>query len=469
MIEGLRTSLTQDIGEFQVPDTFLEKGTKRAESLLDLIYGTGLEAEGRAAGIQGFNIPPVFDQLEGRLGSFDAPETLMGKVGLLQDALRGIDLDALTAPAGLDALVADIGQLSADLPGAELGLSGFQEALGAFSSEDQAIMGMLLSLIGPEGIASLGTEQLTDLITRFREMQGTALTDAMGAFYASDDDVQPWLDALRKGVMQTYGPIPEMEWEGLIPGLLQGISDEYEPTFKRAAGNIEEIREILENLGEGDMAGTGTGAGAGVAGASGSGWLKTLQDALTPKIAGAIDPATGTRAGLPDLTAEYLTGEPVTASLLADLEAKQGTQDQELLEQLQRYGVITSGASAEAIPELDSLQRRERLGVLGSAAERIQAERDAAMQRGLDLGKTLTTRDLGMGELTGLVGDTQTLGGREADLDIISAVIAALDPELQIQGNKEELAELLLELLGNVPGGEDADWVSRFKTMVMGD
>ena len=59
--------------------------------------------------------------------------------------------------------------------------------------------------------------------------------------------------------------------------------------------------------------------------------------------------------------------------------------------------------------------------------------------------------------------------GREADLDIISAVIAALDPSLDIQGNKEELAELLLELLGNVPGGEDADWVSRFKTMVMGD
>jgi hypothetical protein len=245
MIEGLRTSLTQDIGGFQVPDTFLEKGTKKAESLLDLIYGTGIGTGREGAGIAGFQIPAAFNQLEGRLGSFDAPETLMGKVRLLQDALRGIDLDALTAPAGLDALVADIGQLSADLPGAELGLGGFQTALGAFSSEDQAIMGMLLNLIGPEGIASLGTEQLTDLITRFKEMQGTALTDAMGAFYASDDDVQPWLDALRKGVHgKPMALCPRWSGKGLIPGIkvaLGQTSDEYEPTFKRAAGNIEEI------------------------------------------------------------------------------------------------------------------------------------------------------------------------------------------------------------------------------------
>ena len=480
MIEGLRTSLTQDIGGFQVPETFLEKGTKKAESLLDLIYGTGIGTGREATGIAGFQIPAAFNQLEGRLGSFDAPETLLGKVGLLQDVLRGIDLDALTAPPGLDALVANIGQLSADLPGAELGLTGFQDALGAFTPEDQAIMGMLLNLIGPEGIASLGTEQLTDLITRFREMQGTALTDAISDYWragprsADGDDPTFFLDQLRKGILSTYGPLPEMEWEGLIPGIKEALWEdfyEHEPTFKRTVANIDEIKEILESIGDGDMAGTGTGTGTGTGagtGASGSGWLKTLQDALTPKIAGpVVDPATGTRAALPDLTAEYLTGEPVTASLLADLEAKQGTQDQELLEQLQRYGVIASGASAEAIPELDSLQRRERLGVLGSAAERIQAERDAAMQRGLDLSKTLTTRDLGMAELTGLAGDTQTLGGREADLDIISAVIAALDPSLDIQGNKEELAVLLLELLGNVPGGEDANWVARFKNMVM--
>ena len=477
MIEGLRTSLTQDIGGFQVPETFLEKGTKKAGELLDLLYGTGMGTGREATGIAGFQ--PVLDQMSGRLGSFDAPETLMGKVGLLQDALQGIDLDALTAPPGLDALVGDISKLGIDLPGAVEGLGTFQDALGAFTPEDQASMGMLLNLIGPEGIASLGTEQLTDLITRFREMQGTALTDAISDYWragpqsADGDDPTFFLDQLRKGILSTYGPLPEMEWEGLIPGIKEALWEdfyEHEPTFKRTVANIDEIKEILESIGDGDMAGTGTGTGTGAGtGASGSGWLKTLQDALTPKIAGAIDPATGTRAALPDLTAEYLTGEPVTASLLADLKAKQDTQDQELLEQLQRYGVITSGASAEAIPELDSLQRRERLGVLGSAAERIQAERDAAMQRGLDLSKTLTTRDLGMAELTGLAGDTQTLGGREADLDIISAVIAALDPELKIQGNKEELAELLLELLGNVPGGEDADWVSRFKTMVMGD
>ena len=83
--------------------------------------------------------------------------------------------------------------------------------------------------------------------------------------------------------------------------------------------------------------------------------------------------------------------------------------------------------------------------------------------------KTITTRDLGLGELTGMIDNTKTLGSRQADLDIISAVIAALDPNLKIKGDKAELAELLLELLGNAPGGEDADWVARFKNMVMED
>ena len=187
-------------------------------------------------------------------------------------------------------------------------------------------------------------------------------------------------------------------------------------------------------------------------------WLKTLQTALTPKI-----------TDQKDLTAEYLTAEPVTASLLADLGDTQTKQDEELLEQLQRYGVVQSGDTVEAIPELDSLQRRERMGVLSDAAQRIQTDRDAAMQQGLDLGKTITTRDLGLGELRGLIDGKQTLGGRQADLDIISAVIAALDPNLKITGDKDELAVLLLELLQNVPGGKDADWIANFKNMVMGD
>jgi len=61
------------------------------------------------------------------------------------------------------------------------------------------------------------------------------------------------------------------------------------------------------------------------------------------------------------------------------------------------------------------------------------------------------------------------LGGRQADLDIISAVIAALDPNLKITGDKDELAVLLLQLLQNVPGGKDAEWIANFKNMVMGD
>ena len=461
MIQGL-TDRLQDIEQFQVPDTFLQAGTEKAGGLLDLLYGTGIGTGREGLGIQGFQIPQSIDQLETRLGSFQDQDSLMGKVGALQSALQGLDLDALTPPEGLSQLVADVGQLGVDLPGTTAELGAFQTALGAFSAEDQAIMGMLLNMLGPEGIASLSTSELTGLIDRFKTMQGTALTDALSGYWAEPDVSEPWLKALQRGVIDSFGPIPEMEWEGLIPGLLKGISDQYEPTFKRTVSDVKEIRRILEAgdeagevvTGDGDMAAE---AGAGGAGGISSGWLGTLEKALKPKI-----------EGLPDLTADFLAGEPVTASLLADLQDKQSTQNQELLEQLQRYGVMTSGATADAIPELQSLQRRERSKILGDAATRIGQERETALQQGLDLGKVGTTRELGLGELTGLVGGQQTLASRQADLDIIAAVIAALDTDFDFKGNKDALAAQLLDLMTNVPGGRDAEWVAEFKNLVMG-
>jgi len=469
LISGLRGQLDY-IKDFKVKDDFLEKGTKKAGSLLDLLYGTG-GAGREGAGIANFAVPEALDTIESRLGSFGPGGTgIMGNVSALQDALQNIDLDALQAPEGLDALVANVGQLGADLPGAELGLGAFQQALGTFSAEDQAVMGMLLNMIGPEGIASLSTQELSGLIERFRGMQGTALTDALSGYWSEPAGYEPWLDALKKGVLSTYGPIPEMEWEGLLTeigsGLLPSITEaigknfyEHEPAFKNVISRIDEFEDLFKEYEAARGEGTGEG-GDGVPGGSDTtgNWLKTLQDALKPKV-----------TDQKDLTAEYLTAEPVTASLLADLGDTQTKQDEELLEQLQRYGVVQSGDTVEAIPELDSLQRRERMGVLSDAAQRIQTDRDAAMQQGLDLGKTITTRDLGLGELRGLIDGKQTLGGRQADLDIISAVIAALDPNLKITGDKDELAVLLLQLLQNVPGGKDADWIANFKNMVIGD
>lgn len=469
LITGLQGQLDQ-VRDFEVKDSFLKKGTEKAGTLLDLLYGTG--GTGRqGGGLANFQIPDTLGTLESRLGSFGPEGTgIMGNVSALQDALRGLDLSALQAPEGLDALVANVGQLGADLPDAASGLGAFQDALGTFSPEDQAVMGMLLNMLGPEGIASLSTDELSGLLERFKGMQGSALTDALSGYWSEPAGYEPWLEALKKGVLSTYGPIPEMEWDGLLteissgllPSIKEAIQENFydpEPAFTKVTSRIDEFAELLKQYEEARGEGTGEG-GDGMPGGSGTtgNWLQTLQAALTPKI-----------SDQKDLTAEYLTGEPVTASLLADLGDTQTKQDEELLEQLQRYGVVQSGDTVEAIPELDSLQRRERMGVLSDAAQRIQTDRDSALQQGLDLGKTITTRDLGLGELTGMIDNTKTLGSRQADLDIISAVIAALDPNLKIKGDKAELAELLLELLGNAPGGEDADWVARFKNMVMED
>lgn len=182
------------------------------------------------------------------------------------------------------------------------------------------------------------------------------------------------------------------------------------------------------------------GANTGTASAATSGFLKTLEDALTGKI-----------TNQPDITSDYLRSDPITASLLADLQESQRQQGQSLQEQLQRFGVISSGDALQALPELASAQRREELDVLSDAAQRITGERQEALNQGLDLGRTLTTREQALGTLLGTVDGQQTLDSRQMDLDILAAAIAALDPDLD-PGTKDPaqkgIAMALLKLLG---------------------
>jgi hypothetical protein len=185
---------------------------------------------------------------------------------------------------------------------------------------------------------------------------------------------------------------------------------------------------------------TGTGAGTGTGSTSPGNFLTTLENALTGKI-----------ENQPDITADFLRSDPVTASLLADLQESQTQQGESLQEQLQRFGVISSGDALQAIPELASAQRREELDVLSDAAQRITDERQEALNQALDLGRTLTTREQALGTLLGKVGKDQTLDSRQMDLDILAAAIAALDPALDpgtTDPAQKGIALALLELLG---------------------
>jgi len=209
---------------------------------------------------------------------------------------------------------------------------------------------------------------------------------------------------------------------------------------------IEAIRDNVPGTGDTDVNGrrgtgsTGTGAGTGTGSTSPSTFLNTLENALTGKI-----------ENQPDITADFLRSDPVTASLLADLQESQTQQGESLQEQLQRFGVISSGDALQAIPELASAQRREELDVLSDAAQRITDERQEALNQGLDLGRTLTTREQALGTLLGTVDGEQTLDSRQMDLDILAAAIAALDPNLDpgtTDPAQKGIALALLELLG---------------------
>lgn len=289
-------------------------------------------------------------------------------------------------------------------------------------------MDSILSLFGPDGIRSLNPEELRELSDTFGGSQRNLFTEFLDPESVLGGNISTILEKLNdpEGLFTVNVDAPDIGF---------GIED-----IERA------IRDNVPGTGGTDVNGrrgtgsTGTGAGTGTGSTSPNTFLTTLENALTGKI-----------ENQPDITADFLRSDPVTASLLADLQESQTQQGESLQEQLQRFGVITSGDALQAIPELASAQRREELDVLSDAAQRITDERQEALNQGLDLGRTLTTREQALGTLLGKVGEDQTLDSRQMDLDILAATIAALDPSLDpgtTDPAQKGIALALLKLLG---------------------
>jgi hypothetical protein len=370
-------------------------------------------------------------------------DSIFTKVSSIRDNLENIDLDSLIAPEGLSDLDATISSLSDNLPGVDTNLSSLRNELGSFTEDDMSRMDSILSLFGPDGIRSLNPEELKELSDTFGDSQRDLFTEFLGresSFDTGLDDIGRILQLLQDpdGLFTVNVNAPDIGF---------GIED-----IERA------IRDNVPGTGDTDVNGTrgtgstGTGAGTGTGSTSPSNFLTTLENALTGKI-----------ENQPDITSDYLRSDPITASLLADLQESQRQQGQSLQEQLQRFGVISSGDALQALPELASAQRREELDVLSDAAQRITGERQEALNQGLDLGRTLTTREQALGTLLGTVDGQQTLDSRQMDLDILAAAIAALDPNLD-PGTKDPaqkgIAMALLKLLGMEDDPFLADLVS---------
>ena len=355
-------------------------------------------------------------------------DSIFTKVSSIRDNLENIDLDSLIAPEGLSDLDATISSLSDNLPGVGTDLSSLRSELGSFTEDDMSRMDSILNLFGPDGIRSLNPEELRELSDIFGGPQRNLFTEFLDPESALGGNISTILEKLNdpEGLFTVNVDAPNIGF---------GIED-----IERA------IRDNVPGTGGTDVNGrrgkpsTGTGAEAGAGSTSPGNFLTTLENALTGKIENQSD-----------ITADFLRSDPVTASLLADLQESQTQQGESLQEQLQRFGVISSGDALQAIPELASAQRREELDVLSDAAQRITDERQEALNQGLDLGRTLTTREQALGALLGTVGGEQTLDSRQMDLDILAAAIAALDPDLD-PGTKDPaqkgIALALLKLLG---------------------
>ena len=130
-------------------------------------------------------------------------------------------------------------------------------------------------------------------------------------------------------------------------------------------------------------------------------------------------------------TSDELREDPVTASILADLKAKQGKDEKQLLTDLNRFGVLRSGDTARMLPEFRSLQTRDELSALADAATRDEQARQFGTTSGISLGNLLSGREQ---------------EGDQFMLDLIGAAIAAIDPELG--GNFGFLSDWLMGKAG---------------------
>ena len=152
---------------------------------------------------------------------------------------------------------------------------------------------------------------------------------------------------------------------------------------------------------------------------------------------------------------ELLANDPILQSILADMESERGDRRAQEMEDLKRLGVIRSGDTIRALQGLGEGDERGRMAAIAQAAGRVSGEKSEAMNQAQNLANLLLKRDLGIGELTGEIGGVATLAGRQSDLDLIGAAIAAL--EAGTSGEYDELASALLSNLNFYPETQDRD------------
>ena len=408
---------------------------------LNTLDQAGIDQRALTEGLGGLGIDQGFlNTLSGAGADQQALTSGLGNLGIDQGFLNilsgaGADQQALTS--GLENLGIDQGFLDT-LSTAGADQRGLTSGLGNLGI-DQGFLDQLSTTGGDvdalgNKIRDLGIDRLTADVVPF------------------DDS---GLTSLINGLVPQFGA----QLEGLgIPGLFGDV----------AAGGIgPQISAIQQQIAEGGADPGGSTGGGDSGGGGGAGTspdiaailalLQDMQGPTGPEVApGGI--FGDVQTALQDMlkgptTAEGLREDPLTASILADLEESNRRRELEDREQLNRMGVLRGGDNIRLGDRRADDQSRAELAALGDSAERFRSDRTTGVTAGTQLGQALSNREIAIGELLGNLGGEQTLGGRQADLDVIGSIIAALDPAVDLgTQNAKQLgfASSLLDLL-NLP------------------
>jgi len=123
--------------------------------------------------------------------------------------------------------------------------------------------------------------------------------------------------------------------------------------------------------------------------------------------------------------------DPVTASQIADTQARQARDEAQTVEDLQRYGVLRGGGdTADVLGELRSGYGRTYSDILADQATRRQ--NDPSLEAAMQLAQLGSDRYMRGGEMIGRLGGQDTLAARQAQQNALERQ-SALDLEAQIE------------------------------------
>ena len=394
--------------------------------------------------------------------------------------ITGARTAALGARTGLEGI--DLSDLLERITGAET-LAGQREAelgpdLTRLLKRDvgRAEQAAGIARTGLEDISIPDVSDLAGLADRLRTGLGAQAPDiadlpgladlmrtGLGAEVPGMGGLQELADRMKTGLDVDVPDISELE--GLLEALRQ--------SFTGATGAVGGVQEGLKGILDPLQAALDE-ATAGVPGPVVVGGPGGIGEEYEPAIPGEDDVDEGPYANVEDLfgllqqavsglteadplNVGALRADPITASLLADLEKSKKEDEAELRSKLQQFGVLRGGGTADLYGELFGEYGRTELDVLSDAAKRADERRMEGLLRGTDLAGLLSERELGIADLMGVFGGAQTMKGRDADLGLLASMVAALDPSLGLEQTEiDALMRLISSGIGGGGFGPDA-------------